>query len=555
VRDVNAIRSLIFAVLCAGCAATVHPRADRELAAAQAQINAASLAAPIRFLSSDLFEGRGPGTVGDALARSYIASEMEGIGLVPGAPDGRWQQPVELVGLTAALPAHWDFVRARRRVQLDRDTDFVAATGVGSAHASIENAPLVFVGYGIQAPEYEWDDFKGADLRGTVLVVLNNDPDWDPALFAGVRRLYYGRWTYKYESAARQGAVGAIIIHTPASASYPWQTVQASWSGENSRLAGVPAGQELQIQAWISEDAAARIFGLAGQSLESLSNAARSRDFVPIPLGVSTSVRVTNRVRPYTTANVIGALPGNDATLADQAVIYSAHHDHLGAKPAPDGRPAIYNGALDNAAGIAQLLAIARAFRAAPPTRRTVVFVALAAEEQQLLGSAYFVNHPTVPSGKMVANINFDGGNIWGRTRDVSVIGYGKSTLDQWAAASAAKQGRVLVAERFPERGMFYRSDQFNFARAGVPVLFARSGIDYIGRPEGWGREQTDAWIATHYHQPSDDFDPTWNFDGMVEDAQLGFDVGYALAQSADMPAWVPGDEFEAARLRALAAQ
>jgi Zn-dependent M28 family amino/carboxypeptidase len=543
------------ALLCAACAAGPQRRIDHrdQVAAAHAQITAAALAAPIRFLSSDLLEGRGPGTVGDAIARSYIAAEMEGIGLAPGAPGGSWEQPLELVGLTTTPPAQWDFVRGGRRVRLARSSDFVVATGVGSTQAQISDAELVFVGYGIQAPEYQWDDFKGMDLRGKVLVFLNNDPDWDPNLFAGTRRLYYGRWTYKYESAARQGAAGAIIVHTPASASYPWQTVQTSWMGENSRL-GDEADAGLHIQAWVSEDAAARLADLAGHSLAALTSAARSRDFTPIPLGVATSLRVDNEVRRYQTANVIGVLRGSDPALADQAVIYTAHHDHLGTKPGPDGRRAIYNGALDNASGIAELLAVARAFRTAPPARRSVIFAAVAAEEQQLLGSAYFVSQATVPARNMVANINFDGGNIWGRTRDVAVVGYGKSTLDQWAAAAAAKQGRVLVAERFPERGMFYRSDQFNFARAGVPVLYARGGIDYVGRPEDWGREQIDAWIAAHYHQPSDDFDASWNFDGMIEDTQLAFDVGYALAQSTEMPQWVPGDEFEATRLRTLAA-
>jgi Zn-dependent M28 family amino/carboxypeptidase len=551
-RSDAARNALLIALLCGciGCAATGHRGAappPAALAAAHAQITAASLAAPMRFLSSDLLEGRGPGTRGDEIARRYIASEMEEIGLQPGGSDGGWEQPIEMIGLTTTPPPHWDFASGKSHLRLDPSTDFVVATGVGAERAGIDDAELVFVGYGIQAPEYAWDDFKGADLRGKVLVLLNNDPDWDPQLFAGTRRLYYGRWTYKYESAARQGAAGAIVVHTTESAAYPWQTVQTSWTGENSRLADA-SQQPLQIKAWVSEDAAKRIVALGGHSLDELTAAARSRDFAPLPLGVRTSVHVKNLVRRYRTANVIGVLPGNDTALARQAVVYTAHHDHLGSKLGPDGQRIIYNGALDNAAGVAQLLAVARAFRVAPPPRRSVVFAAVAAEEQQLLGSEYYVAHPSVPPSQMVANINFDGGNVWGRTRDVSVVGYGKSTLDGYAAAAATGQGRMLVDERFPERGMFYRSDQFNFARAGVPVLFARSGIDYIGRPEGWGREQVDAWITAHYHQPSDDFDPSWNFDGMIEDAQLTFDVGYALAQSSDMPQWTPGDEFEGVR-------
>jgi Zn-dependent M28 family amino/carboxypeptidase len=544
-------RALLLILLLAvtGCAARRSPEAA-DGAAASATITPATLAAPIRILADDLLEGRGPGTRGDALARAYIATEMEAIGLQPGGPGGSWEQPIELIGLTAQPPDHWDFQRASQRLRLERG-DFVATAAVAEQRVGIDDAEVVFVGYGIEAREYQWDDFKGVDVRGKVLLMLNDDPDWDPALFAGTRRLYYGRWTYKFESAARHGAAGAIVIHTPRSAAYPWQTVQTSWGGESSRLPERELSA-LQIQAWVTEAAAARLASLAGHSLVALVGAARSRAFSPVPLGVRTSLTMRSGVRRYATANVIGVLPGTDPALRDQAVIYIAHHDHLGTKIDASGRPVIYNGALDNASGVAQLLAIARAFVAAPAPRRSVVFLAVAAEEQNLLGSAYFVKHPTVPPAQMVAAINFDGANIWGLTRDVAAVGYGKSTLDQWAAAAAADQGRVLVDERFPERGTFYRSDQFNFARAGVPVLFVRSGIDYVGRPADWGREQSDAWIARHYHQPSDDFDPTWNLDGMVQDARLGFAIGYALAQSAELPTWTPGDEFEAARARSL---
>jgi Zn-dependent M28 family amino/carboxypeptidase len=550
IGSIPAVALALFAAGCSVRAPWTDPGAP-DSAVARRSITAPALAGPMRFLASDLLEGRGPGTRGDALARAYIASEMEEIGLRPGGTDGGWEQPIELIGLRTEVPDHWDFTSDRRRLRLER-ADFVATTGVAAEHAAVVDAEVVFVGYGIQAPEYGWDDFKGADLRGKVLLMLNDDPDWDPALFAGARRLYYGRWTYKYESAARQGAAGAIILHTPQSAAYPWQTVQTSWSGENSRLPDDRRPQ-LQIQGWVTEEAGERIATLAGHSLESLTAEARRREFAPIPLGVTTSLAVSNRVRRYQTANVIGALAGSDPALRNQAVVYTAHHDHLGMKTDPGGQAVIYNGALDNAAGVAQLLAIARAFAAAAPPRRSVLFITLAAEEQGLLGSEYYVAHPTVPPAQIVAAINFDGGNVWGRTRDVSVVGYGKSTVDSWAADAAGAQDRVLVDERFPERGMFYRSDQFNFARSGVPVLYARGGIDFIGRPQGWGLEQVDAWIASHYHQPTDDFDPTWNLDGMVEDACFSFAVGYALAQSAEMPTWTPGDEFESVRVRALA--
>ena len=520
--------------------------------AAEQRITAKVLAGPIRFLADDALEGRGPGTRGDQLARLYIASMMESLGLRPGGPDGGWEQPFELLGITGTAPARWTFASGRERLDLVNQHDFVAVSGVQTARAVVESAEVVFVGYGIQAPEYGWDDFKEADLRGKVLLMLNNDPDWDPDLFAGKRRLYYGRWTYKYESAARQGAAGAIIVHTTESAGYPWQTVQTSWSGENSRLPS-DHGPELQVQGWVTEEAARRLVALSGHDLPALVASARQRAFVPVPLGVTTSIRLENRLRRYQTANVLGVLPGRDPLLREQCVVYTAHHDHLGAKKGKDGAVAIYNGAVDNASGVAQLLAVARAFQALPePPRRSVLFLAVAAEEQGLLGSAYYAAHPTVAPGRMVANLNFDGANIWGRTRDVPAVGFGKSTLDQVAAAAAARQGRTLVDEQFPERGSFYRSDQFNFAKLGIPALYLAVGSDFIGRPKGWGREQVEAWIERHYHQPSDDLDAGWNFDAMVEDARLGFAIGWTVAESATMPAWRPGDEFEPARQRAL---
>ena len=523
------------------------------LAAAEQLITPALLAGPIRFLADDSLEGRGPGTRGDQLTRLYLATQMQTLGLQPGAGEGLWEQPVALVGVTTGTPARWEFSRADQVLSLDDVTDFVASSGIASERAAVKSAEVVFGGYGIQAPEYGWDDFKGADLRGKVLLLLNNDSDWDPGLFAGKRRLYYGRWTYKCESAARQGAIGAIIIHTPESAGYPWQTVQTTWTGENSLLPGInPVA--LQLKAWITEEAAGRLARLAGRDLKTLVESARRRDFVPVALGVITSLHLTNQLRHYASANVLGILPGRDAELRDEVVVYTAHHDHLGMKQDKADKTVIYNGAVDNAAGVAQLLAVARAFRALPePSRRSILFLAVAAEEQGLLGSEYYATHPTVHPGRLVANLNFDGGNILGKTRDVSLIGYGKSSLDRIAERAAARQGRHVMDDQFPEQGFFYRSDQFNFARIGVPALFLDSGVDFVGRPTGWGRKQVDAWIAQHYHQPSDDFDSNWNLEGMVDDVRLAFAIGLTLAESAEMPSWAPGDEFEGARRKALA--
>jgi Zn-dependent M28 family amino/carboxypeptidase len=540
-----------FLLVTGGCTALLRHRqtagAALEEPAAQ-RISAAELSAYIRFLADDLLEGRGPGTRGDRLARAYIATTMQALGAQPGAPDGGWQQPFALLGVMTQAPPTWSFRQPSGGLDLEDRRDFVAMSGADAESVAVENAEVVFVGYGIQAPEYTWDDFKQHDLRGKVLVMLNSDPDWDPQLFGGKRRLYYGRWTYKYESAARQGAAGAIIIHTPDSAGYPWQTVVSSWTGENSRLAdGRPTGP--RIEAWITEEAARRMFALAGHNLDEAVAGARSRDFIPVPLGLTTSLRLRNQVRRYESANVVGALPGRDAQLREQAVIYSAHHDHLGAQAGPDGLPVIYNGAVDNATGVAQLLSVAGAFAALPqPPRRSIVFLAVAAEEQGLLGSEYFVRHPTVPLDRIAADLNFDGGNIWGRTRDVAALGYGKSTLDEIVREAAAQQGRTYSDDPFPERGLFYRSDQFSFARSGVPALLVRSGTDFIGRPKDWGRMQVDAWLEKHYHQPSDDFDPGWDLSGMVDDARLAFAVGLALANGDGMPTWNPTDEFAAVR-------
>lgn len=507
------------------------------------------LAAPIRFLAADELEGRGPGSRGDALARLYLSSAFEMLGLAPAFAGGSFEQPVGLLGVTTHAPRTWRFRAGARSVELADGDDFVASSGAAAPRVALENAELVFAGYGIQAPEFGWDDFKGADLRGKVLVLLNDDPDWDPALFAGQRRLYYGRWTYKFESAARQGAVGAILLHTPKSAGYPWQTVRASWSGENSRLAAAREGRGLAVEAWATEDAVRRIVALAGRDLDALLAAARTPAFAPVSLGVTTSLVLQNEIREYGSANVAGLLRGRDPQVADEVVVFTAHHDHFGIKTGADGKTEIFNGALDNAAGVAQLLAIARAFKALPePPRRSVLFLAVAAEEQGLLGSQHFVAHPPWPVKRLVANLNIDGGNVFGRTTDLGVIGLGKSSLDAPLTAAAAAQGRTLVDDPFPDRGMFYRSDQFNFARAGVPALFTRPGVEYVGRPPGWGREQADVWVEQHYHQPSDDYDPSWDLSGMVDDARLLFRTGLLVADAEHAPSWLPGDEFAALR-------
>jgi Zn-dependent M28 family amino/carboxypeptidase len=507
----------------------------------------------IAELSSDAYEGRAPATPGDEKTRAYIAGQLKEIGFEPGGADGSYQQPFDVVGITAQMPKKWTFQRGGKSLSFDWWDDYIAGSGVQTETGALKNAEVVFVGYGIQAPEYEWDDFKGQDLKGKVLLMLNNDPDWDPNLFAGDMRLYYGRWSYKYESAARQGAAGAIIIHTTPSAGYPFQVVQTSWSGEQVEL---PAQDEprIQAQAWLTEEASRELVSFAGQDLDKLIESAKSKDFTPVPLGVTTSLSFKNKINRSRTANVYGVLKGSDPQLSNEYVIYTAHHDHLGVGEPDSEGDRVYNGAMDNASGVAQLLAMGKAFKALPtPPRRSVMLLFVAAEEQGLLGSKYYAEHPTVPPGKIAANLNFDSANIWGRTKDIVFIGKGKSTVDNFVEAVAKYQGRTVTPDQFPDRGFFYRSDQFNFAKIGVPAVYLDSGTDYIDRPEGWGKEQREAYTQKSYHQPSDELDDTWNFDGIVEDAQLGFFIGLNIANADEMPNWNPGDEFEAARKKALA--
>ena len=530
-------------------------RITPQMESAAQMITGEKIRRVIAEISDDRYGGRLPGSEGDMLARRYIAAELQRIGFAPGSPDGGYEQPIELVGVNAEMPPVWRFERGNAAIELARSTDFIAASGVQEPTAELHDAELVFAGYAIQAPEYGWNDFKDVDVRGKVLVVLNNDPDWDPALFEGNTRLYYGRWTYKYESAARQGAAGVIIVHTVPSAGYPWQVVQSSWTGPQYEL---PAGDEprVAIQAWATEDAVRRLLGDA-HNLDALVEQAKSRDFRPVPLGIKTSLTLKNTVTRTPTANVYGVLRGSDATLADEYVIYTAHHDHLGTgDPNPaDPSDRIYNGAMDNASGVAMVLAIGEAIRALPqPPRRSVMLLFVAAEEQGLIGSQYFAEHPPIPAGKMAANINYDSGNIWGETRDITFIGFGKSSLDAVALEVAARQGRTVKGDQLPDRGFYYRSDQFNFAKIGVPAFYFDGGTDFIGRPAGWGVEQIERYEENHYHQPSDELTPDWNFDGMVQDTRFGFLAGTIVANDPALPQWNSGNEFEAARRAALQA-
>jgi hypothetical protein len=513
------------------------------------RITAAGLLADTKALSDDAMGGRGPGSPGDRKARAYLAKRLKEIGFAPGGSGGGWEQPFPIVGVTMQHPASWKFsMPSGESASFRWWDDFIGNSGVQAPKVSITDAEVVFVGYAIEAPEFQWDDFKGVDVAGKILLILNNDPDWDESLFAGKKRLYYGRWDYKYESAARHGAAGAIIVHTEPSAGYGWNVVQTSWSGTSFEL---PSRDErrIRLRSWMTEDAARKLVKTAGKSLDELVAAAKKREFKPVPLGITTSLAFNVKLENTETANVIGILRGADPVLRDEAMIYTAHHDHLGIGE-PDAKgDKIYNGALDNASGCAQVLAIAEAFAVTTPRgKRSVVALFVGGEEQGLLGSEYYAAHPTIPIEKIVANLNIDGGNIFGRTSDVAIIGKGKSDLEVRLVAAAQSQRRTVVDEPEPDKGYYYRSDQLNFARAGVPALYFKSGQTYIGRPDGWGRDKEAEYRKTRYHQPSDVVTPQWDFSGMVEDDVLAYRIGWDVTRGGPPPAWFPGDEFEAKR-------
>ena len=512
----------------------------------ETRITVDAIAGPLAFLADDLFEGRGPGSRGDALARAYLAAEFRAAGLAPGGVGGSYEQPTPIVGMTATLVEPLSVAGPNGAETFQAPDDYVVFPWTESPTLAWDKAETVFVGYGITAPEQNWDDFKDVDVRGKVVVVMNDDPSSDPSLFAGKTRLYYGRWTYKFEEAARRGAIGALLIHTTPSASYPFQVIQSNHGQERFNL---PSAERsgLRIAAWISEEAARKLAAAGGKDLDALRRDAESRAFRPTPLGVTASVRAANKVRTFESGNVVGVLRGSDPKLRDEYVAVTAHFDHLGRGPAKGGDE-IYNGALDNASGTAAMLALARAWTAggARP-KRSVLFLGVTAEESGLLGSEHYARNPTVPIKAIVANFNIDGVNIWGRTRDVALVGHGKSSLVDVVERAAARQGRRIVPDPEPEKGTFYRSDHFSFARVGVPSVYLKAGRDFVDDAETRRSIQM-SYTALHYHQPSNAFDARWNLEGAVEDLKL---MSLALRDVADAPApprWTPGDEFEKLR-------
>ncbi len=574
IRRVLAIAGgMVLCGLIAGCEGFVDPAAGKDplspaVKRAAGSIQGQDIRAVVAEISSDAYTGRAPGTAGDLQTQAFLVGRLQALGLQPGAGGNRWRQHFDLIELLSHQPPSWTFTTGNGPLRLRQGDEFIVGTGVQAAQTRLQGAELVFVGYGIQAPEYDWDDYKGVDVRGKILVMLNNDPHTDADLFAGATRLYYGRWTYKYEMAAQLGAAGAVIIHTDYSAGYPWQVVQTSWSGGQFELPneGEPT---LAVRAWVSASAGEKLIqaGTGGRfSLADLTAMADRRDFRPVPLGITTSMVMDVEQRRIRSANVLGLLPGSDPQLSQQVVVYTAHHDHLGEVPGPAGDTTnnisgageqapdrIYNGAMDNASGVASVLAIAKAFaRLETAPRRSILFAFVGAEEQGLLGSKYYARHPTFAPGNIVANINMDAGQIAGRTRDISYIGYGRSSLDQIAESAALLQQRRVTGDPAPSAGLFYRSDHFSLAQIGVPSIYFSGGLDLLKGGVARGRAQARDYVSKHYHQPSDELTSAWRFDGLVEDAQFGFFAGVLIAQQAGIPYWYPGDEFAAARKSAL---
>ena len=535
------------------------------LAAAQGMkapaFTADAVMAHVKVLASDQFEGRAPGTKGEDLTVAYIADQFRAVGLKPGAADGTYMQKVPMVGITADPATSLVFRKGAATQTLAFKDDVVAWTKRVEARVGIDASEVVFVGYGVQAPEFQWDDYKGVDLAGKTVIMLVNDPpvpdpadpkQLDPKTFGGRAMTYYGRWIYKYEMGAEKKAAAVFIVHETGPAAYPFSVVQSKVT-EQFDLATADGNRgRAAIEGWITLDQAKRLFAMAGQDFDDLKAKAATRAFAPVPLGVQASMALRSRIRTLDSRNVIGILPGSDPALRTEYVIYTAHWDHYGIGPEING-DTIYNGALDNATGVGGMIEVARAFASQPAApKRSLVFLAVTAEEQGLLGSDYYARHPVYPLNKTLAVVNMDGLNIYGRTKDLTVVGLGASDLDDYAAEAAAAQGRVLRGDPKPENGGYFRSDHFPFAKQGVPAINAGGGDDYIGRPEGWGQQVSDAYTAQHYHKPSDEIRPDWDLSGALEDLQIYYALGAKVASTATWPQWKPGSEFKARRDRMM---
>jgi Zn-dependent M28 family amino/carboxypeptidase len=505
-----------------------------------------------KTLSSDAYEGRAPGTKGEELSVTYIADQFQKVGLKPGNTDGSYFQKVPLVGITPA-PAPLVFRKDAQQQTLKWKDDVVAWTKHVAPSAAIDNSDVVFVGYGVVAPEFNWDDYKGVDVKGKTILMLVNDPpvpdpnnpnELDAKTFGGKAMTYYGRWTYKYEMAAQKGAAGALIVHETGPAGYGFNVVQGK-TGEQFDLVTPDKNMgRAAIEGWITLEQTKALLQSAGQDFDALKKQAATRDFKPVPLGVTASMTIKNTLRTIDSRNVLGVLSGSDPTVNDEYVVYTAHWDHFGKNA--DG---IFHGAEDDGLGCAALIEMARSFtKLAQPPRRSILFLAVTAEEQGLLGSQYYATAPVYPLAKTVANINMDSWNVHGRTRDLTLVGFGASDLDDYARDAAAEQGRIVHGDAEPEKGFYYRSDHFNFAKEGVPALDPDAGVEYLGKPAEYGKQVRDEWTEKRYHTPKDVVMPDWDLSGINEDLRVFFAVGYRVAQAERFPEWKAGNEFRAKR-------
>ncbi|UCG86043.1 MAG: M28 family peptidase [Gemmatimonadota bacterium] len=526
---------------------------DARLDGALDTITAEDLVADVLVLSSDEFEGRAPASPGEEKTVEFLEAEFEKLGLEPGNGDSYYQE-VPLVSITAQPGASLLVRGSGSAHRFSYGDEIMVWTKRVVRSAAISSSEIVFVGYGTVAPEYGWNDYEGVDVRGKTVITLVNDPGYatqDTALFNGNAMTYYGRWTYKYEEAARQGAAGALIVHETEPASYPWGTVRGSWSGPQFGLVAKDNNMSrAAVEGWITVETARAIFQQAGVSYDSLKVLAAQRDFEAIPLHLNASLSLRNTVEQSTSRNVIAVIPGS--SLPDEYFVYMAHWDHLGIDRSLDGDQ-IYNGALDNATGTAGLLELAEAFMSleAPPAR-SILFLAVTAEEQGLLGSAYYGENPVYPLDKTAAALNMDALNILGSMNDVTVIGLGYSELDDYLADAAAEQDRVVTPDPEPEAGYYYRSDHFSFAKVGVPALYASEGTDHVDYGPEWTQGKRDDYRANHYHKPSDEYRPDWDLAGAVDDLRLYFRIGYRIANESRFPNWSEGTEFKALRDRMM---
>jgi len=554
------------------CSQTPNPPASREGASSStasrtasamvkpdpeaiASINGDEILKHIKVLSSDEFEGRAPGTKGEELTVNYLTEQFKTLGLKPGNPDGTYVQKVPLAGFTPKPDL--SFTAAGKKLTLDYSKDYIARSLRYVPDVTIDNSDVVFVGYGVVAPEYNWDDFKGVDVKGKTIVFLINDPaipdpsdpsKLDDKMFKGKAMTYYGRWTYKFEIASKMGAAAAIIVHETGPAGYPFVAL-SSWRQENFDIRAADKNMSrVSAEAWISDVKARELFKAAGQDFDKLKKDALSRDFKPVPLNAKATLKIQTTLREIDSKNVIAKLEGSDARLKDEYVVYTAHWDHMGRDPKLKGDQ-IFNGALDNASGTAALLEIAKAFTKlkTPPTR-SVLFLAVTGEEKGLLGAKYYAANPLYALDRTLADINMDGINQWGKTKDFTVIGLGNTTLDDRLTEIAKAQGRVIKPDAEPEKGFFYRSDHFEFAKHGVPALHVDAGTEYIGKPEGYGMKKREEYNTKDYHNVSDEIKPDWDLSGAVEDLQLLFQLGYDVASSEKWPEWKAGTEFKATR-------